>query len=69
MLRILNSLISLLPVFTLFHIKAACVDLIGIVFPVTVTPDTVLIGEFLSQGPDLHINSNLLENIIYYNDD
>lgn len=59
MLRILNSLISFFPVFTLFHIKAACVDLTGIVFPATVTADTVLIGEFLSLGPDLHINSNL----------
>lgn len=55
-LRIVNSLVSLFPVFTLFHTRAACVALIGIIFPVTATLDAVLIGEFLSQGPDLYIN-------------
>jgi len=64
-LRIVNSLISLFPVFTLFHTKAACVALIGIIFPATAILDTVLIGEFLSYGPDLYI-----EIIAYhYNND
>lgn len=64
MLRIVNSLISFFPVFTLFHTKAACVDLIGIIFPATATLDTVLIGEFLSQGPDLQIQISAIECLL-----
>lgn len=52
-LRIVNSLISDFPVFTLFHTKAAWVVLIGILSPATVEPDTELRGEFLPDIPDL----------------